>query len=71
MTESVWYSAVHNEIWVKISRNRIERGCQAEIPVEGNNFSVPDNLCLFSWRLDLNKFKIGIAHGLIIKLGEL
>lgn len=71
MKESVWYWAGQNEILVKTTRNRVERGAQALIPVLGLNFSVPDYLCLFDFRIEPKKWKIALKKGWLIPIGYL
>lgn len=68
---SVWYHAEYNEIWIRVKRNHIERGCQALIKTPGYDFSVPDYLGLFDWKIDLKKWKREIKYGFLIKLGQL
>ena len=71
MKESVWYHAFHNEIWVKRTRNTIERGLQAMIKVPDTDISVPDHLCFFTWKLDMKKAKQHIKKGWLVRLGVL
>ena len=71
MKISVWYHAVNNEIWVKPTRNRIERGCQALIQIVGQSFSVPDHCNLYTWKCDMKKWKDHMKNGWLVKLGEL
>ena len=71
MKETVWFSACYNEIWVKTSSDRIERGSQALLQIPGLPFSVQDHLSFFFWLIDLETWKKHIQKGWLIKLGYL
>jgi hypothetical protein len=74
MKETVWYHAGYNELWVKTSRNRIERGSQGSIEFidyNGKLCTVPDGLSLFTWKVDNQGWKAHLKKGWLVKLGEL
>lgn len=73
MKPTVWYSAAHDHILVRVARNRVELGCQGVITTEhnGEKISVPDWLCLFTWKVNLKEWKRHRQNGWLIRLGDL
>lgn len=65
MKPKVFYSAAHDEIWVKAGRDKILRGAQAKI------LKIPDYRCLFRFEVDLKKWKDHLEMGWLVELGEL
>lgn len=73
MKESVWYIAADDLIVVRVARNKIQLGCEGVCTIEykGKTISVPDWLNLFTWKVDLKKWKEHRKKGWLVKLGEL
>lgn len=70
---TVWYSAAHDHIMVKVSRGRVQLGCQGynTIEYDGKKIKVPDMLNLFLWSIPQKKWMDHIHNGWLIKLGKL
>lgn len=72
MSETVWYHAAYNEIWIRHGLHRIERGCQGEIDVFNNGaLTVPDRLSLFLWKVDRTIWKRHELQGWLIRMENL
>jgi len=73
MKESVWYHAGYDYLFVHVAHNRIQLGCQKRhtIIFNGEKISVPDWLNLFTWEVDLKKWKEHKKNGWLVKLGDL
>lgn len=73
MKESVWYFAGHDHIVLRVAPNRVELGCQGVNTIEhnGQKIQIPDILNLFTWKVNLKKWKEFRKKGWLIRLGNL
>lgn len=69
MSETVWYHAYHDEIWIRNESKKkwtISRGSQAVIKLM--NIEIPDTLELFEWKIDPKKWNHHRKLGVLVQL---